>query len=340
MEKYEDLGKAYLSKNVTNCLKGIFAIMVLCHHLYQRSQILKGTPYGAPFQFMGAWAVAMFFFFSGYGLMASYKSKGQSYISEFPRKRILPFYIICIILIAIYSVQKYIIGYSITPKAIFDSFFFNKTVISNGWYLQSILLLYIVFYITFILPIKDNSKIFVMMIFTFLYIFMCRKLQLSLTKYEAVFCFNFGMLWCKWKEKIDLVLVPHRILALIISSAAFAMSMMVFFLSNNQSIKDIAKMISPIAFNAFGISAVAVIIGINGKIIDNAFTREFGKISLEVYVLQGFFINLFHCDYLYVHNAYLYVIFVALCTIAASELIHPLFKNIFLAFSSSKKIKA
>ena len=56
--------KVEISADLSLCLKGFFAIVVLCHHLYQHSGLLHGTIIGSCFQVSGYLAVASFFFLS------------------------------------------------------------------------------------------------------------------------------------------------------------------------------------------------------------------------------------------------------------------------------------
>ena len=85
--------RKYLSLETTNCLKGIFAIIVVIHHLYQRTDIINNSVLGVLFQSLGCLSVSIFFFLSGYGIAASIQRKGNSYLASFASKRILPLYI-------------------------------------------------------------------------------------------------------------------------------------------------------------------------------------------------------------------------------------------------------
>ena len=67
----------YMSKDYTNCIRGIFAILVVIHHLYQYSGLFNGTYIGVLLQLSGALSVSVFFFFSGYGLMFSSNKDNQ-----------------------------------------------------------------------------------------------------------------------------------------------------------------------------------------------------------------------------------------------------------------------
>ena len=72
------VNNVFLDKNNTDCLKGIFAICVLTHHICNRIGID-----GALGPFLASWgylSVAIFFVLSGYGLAFSYKSRGGVFI--------------------------------------------------------------------------------------------------------------------------------------------------------------------------------------------------------------------------------------------------------------------
>lgn len=81
----------YLSKEQTDCLKGLFAILVLVHHLYQHSGLISNLYLGVLFNSLGYFAVAIFLFLSGFDLEISYKKNGQEYLRGFVRSKIIPF---------------------------------------------------------------------------------------------------------------------------------------------------------------------------------------------------------------------------------------------------------
>jgi peptidoglycan/LPS O-acetylase OafA/YrhL len=98
--------KRGLSKNYafdvtrTNMLRGVLALLIILHHLSSHLDI----PALYYFHDMGSSVVSMFFFISGYGLIKSYKYKGELYLDGFLTKRlrkILPLYIIFSIFMSI-----------------------------------------------------------------------------------------------------------------------------------------------------------------------------------------------------------------------------------------------
>lgn len=91
-----------LSSERSRCLKGIFAICVLIHHLYQHSGLFYNTAFGGVLQAFGYLSVACFFFLSGYGLYASYQIKGVIYIDTFMKRKIVPYYKVLCMFVGIY----------------------------------------------------------------------------------------------------------------------------------------------------------------------------------------------------------------------------------------------
>lgn len=107
----------YLSFDTTNCIKGVFILFVFIKH---------ATPYitNSGYEYtsiydklflmvdsrVGQWIVAMFLFYSGYGIMESIKKKGEGYINSIPKKRILTTLINFDIAVLIYAIIKYLGG--------------------------------------------------------------------------------------------------------------------------------------------------------------------------------------------------------------------------------------
>lgn len=91
----------YWSKVVTDCVKGYMCICVLIHHLYQYSGFFSHSYFGHFLQMLGYWAVGVFLFISGYGLMFSYTHK-EGYLKTFFKKRFLPLYFSYAIMVILY----------------------------------------------------------------------------------------------------------------------------------------------------------------------------------------------------------------------------------------------
>ena len=187
--------QAGISSDCSNCLKGIFAICVLIHHLYQHCGLLHQTIIGGCLQAAGYLSVSCFFFLSGYGLYASYMSKGETYINGFLKRKIAPFYCLILFFTVIYFVEGILTGQTFSAGIMLKSVTFGGTIIGNGWYLQVQLLLYLFFLATFRM-VKDG-RLRILFIFgeCLLFCTCLYALGYSSTWFESVLAFPVGMMW-------------------------------------------------------------------------------------------------------------------------------------------------
>ena len=176
-------------------MKGIFAIFVLWHHLYQYSGLLHDTYLGVIFQAMGYLSVGMFFFFTGYGLMFSTKNK-KNYMKNFLSKRFLPLYVFYVVLIVLYALYDKLIGNSLTATtSLVKSLLFGGTIVPFGWYLQVTFLLYLLFYFIYKFFKSTTAQVLILTLCLILYSVISHFCGLATTWYESVFCVVLGMIF-------------------------------------------------------------------------------------------------------------------------------------------------
>ena len=136
--KLEKSCRQFLSVDISNCLKGIFAVMVLLTHMHGRVALFSNSIVGTLFSAFGYLAVSGFFFLSGFGLTE--QSKKEGYIKAFPKRKVLPFYLLCCVSVLIYLLRDIIFANQISLIGVVKSFLWGDTVVENGWYLQAQLL--------------------------------------------------------------------------------------------------------------------------------------------------------------------------------------------------------
>lgn len=325
----------YLSKDNTDCLKGIFALCVLLHHLYQRSGLFGHSILGGILQYLGFWSVAMFFFLSGYGLFFSYKRKGQEYIHSFPRKRILPFYLIICFLILVYGAERLLLSQELPLTLLIKSLTLGDTVIGNGWYLQVQLLLYLLFYVFYKWIKRRQVQFIALSVGVAIYAVTMLLLGFSDNWFITVFAFLVGVLWAMHKEAIDdFIEKPrHRYATFAVVALLYcALTLVGTALPQDNIAGKLALIFSMILF------VVTVILVLYDIPINCAVTRFLGKISLEIYVSQGLFLILFRSNMLYIANPWLYSLAVALSTFALACIFHIPFKKVY-ALCAKRKAK-
>jgi len=184
------------SKDDTNYLKAILAILVLLHHIYQEVPLFAGTFLDTIFLALGYLSVAAFFFLSGYGLAFSEKTKGEEYVNGLPTKRIAPFYLQILCLNIIYFLLNGLINNKLDYSGLMYSVFRNDSLIRNGWYLTVSLMTYIVFYYTY--KLSKNTILRLLTVAAVLMIFgiaCIRIFKFGTWWYESNFAFVIGLLW-------------------------------------------------------------------------------------------------------------------------------------------------
>lgn len=281
-------GQEGLSLDCCNCLKGIFALCVLVHHLYQHSGLFRASLVGTGLQALGYLSVACFFFLSGYGLYVSYIKKGETYIREFFKKKIVPFYIVILLLSVIYAAEGVALGQTYSVGILLKSLTFGGTVIGKGWYLQVQLLLYLCFWLTF--RTVKNRRYGILWIYgeCLLFCLIMYGLGYRSTWFESVFAFAAGMTWCELAARKR---APgNKVVALGCGMEFVLFCAVLFgsFLVKNSVAALILKMLSAVLF--------AVLIAAATKLIrvENGITRWLGRYSFEIYVCQGLPLVLFH----------------------------------------------
>ena len=248
--------------------------------------------------------------------------KGKRYIDKFVIKRILPFCIIIIIFSSLFYIIKKWLGYSIPDFFLINSLFniSSSSIITNGWYLQVQLMLYLLFFLVYrFIKHQQNLIIFLCCL---LYAVVGKCIGLSTTKYESIFAFPLGLLLGEYSEKIkkwDDKCKKYCILSFIGFCVMFVGSIVV----PNDILKLLCKIMSSIMFVLF---VVCIIQTIN---IINRITSTLGRISLEIYVIQGIFLLLFHSSYINIPNGWVYCLVVIICTLISSFLFHPISQKIY-----------
>lgn len=271
------------------------------------------------FQTLGYLSVGMFFFYTGYGMMCSKNKDG--YVKTIGKKRVLPLYLFYVFLILLYSLWQLVIQYQITPSLLLQSFFFGKTIVPLGWYLQVTFVIYLILWAVFSLVKSDKKCLLVTGIALLLYCFICNFIGLSTTWYESIFCVLLGMTWAVYKDSIDRI--KNKWMAFIITGFIFVVSLAGAKVS--PILQTEVKMISAVAFAAC-VTVATIVIPV--AICNNPVTKILGKYSLEIYVCQGFFLLLRKEGRIYIENPYIFIVIVIVGTAILMVLMKPVYGKI------------
>ncbi len=189
-EYNRDFNTNYLSRENTNNLKGIAAILILLHHISIFTDVYKWL-YGM--RYIGFILVSVFFFSSGYGLMYGLNNK-KDYLSGFFRKRIFPvlriYWLLDIIAIAYYWIKG----------KVFKPYEYVLSIIGIDtaflcWFVGSIVILYIGFYISF--KLSKQYGYYILLVYLLLYCVIFSYSGLNNYYTSSIATFMLGVVWEK-----------------------------------------------------------------------------------------------------------------------------------------------
>ena len=275
------------NKEHVSILKGVMAMSIVAFHLsYQTDDwLFMFSSWGAP-------VVSIFYFISGYGLAFNYRARGNEYLSHFFKHRILGNLILPFLLVWIVNrIVSGNISMSLLDELI-ELLMHGETTLPYSWYVFSILLFYILFYM---IAAKRNVVI-ISFLCVFTYIVLTVSLSYERCWYISALAFPLGIFYCKYEKRIcALWNVPVRYyvtvpLCLLLTA--------VCVISKNEFCYLFAYMLIPI-----------IIVCLCAKIqIYNRNMQWISNVSYEIYLCEGISMTLLRGNYLFIKSDLLYII--------------------------------
>lgn len=272
-------GADYLSIENTQAVKGIFILMVFLSH-FNSYVTLSGkldNIYLKFFQIIGQAMVAMFLFYSGYGVMESIKRKGSKYISAFPRNRLLVtlFNFDCAVLL--YLILALCMSKELTVKQVLLSFIGWDSIGNSNWYIFVILLLYLITYIVFKVLSRCPHYVSVIALgaIVCILIFITNYFNIKeLYWYDTALCYVFGMAYSLFKQRAEGFINKNIFIWLV----SFAVLSGVYFICRGSG--TFLYIISNVIFSA------TLLVFTMRVTFKNKFLIWCGKHLFEIYILQ------------------------------------------------------
>ncbi len=232
----------YMSKDSTDAIKGIFILLVFFRHAneyvkqsgFEYSSIANNL-FSMTDSFLSQLIVVMFLFFSGYGIVYSIINKGDKYIRNIPRHRILNTLLNFDIAVACFIILSFITGYSVDIKTIILSFTGWENVGNSNWYIFAILICYLSTWLVFA-PNRGNRNILTSTLLNF-GLLIIATITLALAGkpshwYNTIFAYPIGMLFGVFKKQFDSLVNRKYSACLIGVIICFAASTFFFFDKN------------------------------------------------------------------------------------------------------------
>lgn len=340
----------FLSLKVSKGIQGFCAICIIAHHFVQPF-VYSGQGAGALsiLALIGFIFVGVFFFFSGYGLLKSYKTK-PDYLNGFLRRRmpviLVPLYIVNTILTVIVLATGGVMYNDNNPLVMgMDTIFFRITTFlgitlmnSNAWYMITIAIFYIAFYLAFKYSKNEEKAFKIMGIFSVIYIIAGTAAGHGFFWLQGEWWYNsslllfIGMYVAKNEEKVisfikkryAALLTISGVCTIVLTFVAIVAAMMISYYRPglvgraSSIICLLCETLATLAFVSF-ILILTMKVRLNNKILD-----FLGKIALEIYLIHRFFLVALNSDYITIQNIVLYLAAVYAYTIITAIVLHKI----------------
>lgn len=318
----------YMSVEKTQSVKGIFVLLILLSHFSQYVELNNylDQPYIFVQKLLGQLVVAMFLFYSGYGIMESIKKKKMDYINSIPRKRILKVLFDFDLAILMFILVKYLLGTVYQPRTILLSFIGWTSVGNSNWYIFVILVTYVITYLAFKIFKEDYTRAVVLVsILTGLYVFWVKDYKPAYT-YNTIFCYVTGMWFSLYRTSFEKLILDNNrnyMILLIILITTFSIT---YAFKN----KFINYQIKSLLF-------VLLVVVISLKVsFDNFILSYLGKHIFSIYILQRIpMMILKEVDFI-ASRTYLYLVFSVGITLIMSYIFDILTDRGFKKISNLK----
>lgn len=313
----------YLSKDYTNAIKGFFMFFVFIRHFIQYNLPIDNKYTDSIGIFLdakgGQLLVTMFLFYSGYGIMESFKKKGQNYIKSIPKNRILKTLINFDAAVIIYMILSLCLtSGSFSIKKLLLALIGWDNFGNSNWYIFCILALYFISYIS-LKSFSGNKAVISMTAGTLLFTFVLSFYK-SPYWYNTAFCYVLGCAYSANKEKIEEWLNEKELVS-------FIYLFLIFIIGYNQKGNIIWYHIHTLAF-------VLMMIIITRKVrIKNKLLSWMGQNLFPLYIFQRLpMIILNNIDFMRDNP---YILFV--CAIVATFLIAVIYNRIIKLIGNLNK---
>ena len=352
----------FLNIRQTRSVQSAACIGIILHHLSQQV-----TNYGSldkglitVFSYAGILFTALFFFFSGYGLMISLQNR-TDYLHTFLQRRLptvlIPFWL-CNAVILIVNRLFYGIRYSFDQAVLYIPGI--NLINGNGWFIIEIVIIYIMFFALFSM-FRNRDIALVLLTVAVFGLIACgffsghdpnnRRWFKGEWWYNSTIAFALGLWYARFKNKLDrffsihyrtmsvlfflLFIVLFRFSVYCVRRFGYYYDLSISVGRRYASITLISQSAACIAF------VICIILLLMKMVIGNRILESLNKIRLPLFLLHGYFVSTVFGNIKM--NAFLKFGAVIICSVLAASVVSPLsaylVRKSAIAFTSGQKTR-
>ena len=281
----KDFNGDYISRDGINGIKGIFVILILLSHA--KGYFTPDAPLDKPYMMIqnhiGQMVVALFLFYSGYGIMEQIKKRGFDYIMTIPKKRFPSLLLNFDLAVILYIILGLILGNSYTPLQLLYGFTAWEGIGNSSWYIFVTFALYLLVFLCFLSIKAINNKqryiypAIVFCVMTVLLMIGIKAAGKDTWWYNTAHLFPLGMLYSYFKDRIEKAVMKNNLtwcITLAVLISGWIVSRHFSYTYYNM-------------YYAYGIMFTLSIVIITMKLkVDGKVLNWFGKHIFSIYILQ------------------------------------------------------
>ena len=320
---YSSYNKCYIDKSTGKILRGIFAAIVVFHHI---AHVTNGGRTFRGFVNIGFLAVAFFFFMSGYGLQKRYMSD-ENYEKGFLIKRLPALLIPYLIATVIYWASYVMCGYDYSIKTMLLSIISVDSMVANAWYVICIMAFYVFFYFAMIIC-RRRYKLIILCnsVFVVAWFCLCKYvLHTGIWWYNVTVAIVLGSVWAVYEKMINSEMEKYSGKFLKISGVVFIVMFM-----NLDLIYEMSYDMYIFMQCAVSIMFLFFILCLSSKVtIESKILSVLGEISYELYLIHGLWIWFFRQGVFSALNEKMYTFLVIVLSAISAYILHKLTTKIY-----------
>lgn len=201
----------YVGRAQTTAIKGIFSLLIVFSHMnsYLHMTSAWDRLYVYLINLVDQLMVTMFLFYSGYGVLESYRTKSD-YVNTFFRKRFFKVLLHFDLAVGLFAVLNLILGISYPLKEYLLCWTAWGSIGNSNWFIFDTLVFYLLtlFCMQFCRKVKAGEKVLCTMVTVLCLIFWYGLKSIRGTErwwYDTIFCYPAGMWYSTFKRRIDSV---------------------------------------------------------------------------------------------------------------------------------------
>ena len=346
-----------LSLERSKAIQGFAAVAIIVHHLSQELAQEAGAI--GFFEGLGVLFVGIFFFFSGYGLYTSLKTK-ENYLKGFLRKRLVtilvPFYTCILVFVA----AACICGMKFTPLQLLAVLSGWSLINMHMWYIVEIAILYLAFFLIYRLIRNRTAATIVMGIFVLAMmagsLMLCHGKDMSCSMwfqgewwYNSSFLFVIGIIFSKHSDGIrKIARKGYFILLTVFAALTAVLGMLTAYMIKKYSYwseipGEDPKYLDKIRCLSVQLPWIFVFVCFLLLVMmkvrfGNPVLKFLGSISLELYLIHNLFLmGLRSGDIFRVTSPGMYVILTILMAVGLATVISGFDKHLIALLTRKKK---